>query len=270
MHRNILIILTFLSLWPMCCQANSKTETREPDIVQILPKKNSPEQSKLETVLEKLNNATGKLTSLEAKIEYLFIQDPEMLDSRTLQKGDIYYARDDDGSRLRVNFKTRQQDDDKQQAYREEFIFDGVWLTRIDYKLEKIDYYQRAPADEPLDVFEFISHNFPMVGFTNTEKLGKDFDIELIDDNTSKYKDLTQLHLDVKKGSIYEKDYKDIDFWIDKEAFLPIRMTARSTEDDVHDINFLEIKINKKLKNSVFNVETPKHFSENRVSLKKD
>ncbi len=270
MYKNISIILTFLSLWPMCCQASSNLKTREPDIVKILPKKDSPEQSKLETVLEKLNAVTDKLTSLEAKIEYLFIQDPEMLDSQTLQKGDIYYAKDDDGSRLRVNFKIRQQDDDKQQAYREEFIFDGVWLTRIDYNLEKIDYYQQAAADQPLDVFEFISHNFPMVGFTDTEKLDKDFDIELIDDNTSKYKDLTQVHLDVKKGSIYEKDYKYIDFWIDKKVFLPTRMMAISTEGDVHDTSFLEIKINKKLKNSVFNVETPKHFSENRVPIEKD
>jgi outer membrane lipoprotein-sorting protein len=259
-------------LWPVCCAAKheSKSKTREPDIVKILPEKDSPDNEKLEAVLKKLNDATDKLTSLEAKIEYLFIQDPEMLDSRTLQKGDIYYAKDKSGSRLRVNFKIRQQDDDKQHPYREEFIFDGVWLTRIDYKLEKIDYYQQAPADRPLDVFEFISHNFPMVGFTDTKKLDEDFNIELIDDKSASSKDLTQLHLVVKKGSIYEKDYKDIDFWVSNKSFLPVRMIAESTEGDIHDTHFLDIKVNKNLKNSVFNVETPNHFSENRVSLEKD
>ncbi len=58
-------------------------------------------------------------------------------------------------------------------------------------------------------------------------------------------------------------------FWIDNDTFLPAKMTATSTEGDIFDIQLLDIKVNKKIKNAVFKLETPNHFSQNRAPLKK-
>jgi hypothetical protein len=44
---------------------------------------------------------------------------------------------------------------------------------------------------------------------------------------------------------------------------------ATSTEGDIYDIQLRDIEVNKKLKNTVFKLETPKHFSNNRECLKK-
>jgi len=223
--------------------------------------------SKLDDILKHLQKQTNRLTSYEAKIEYLVIQEPELLDSRILRKGRLYYQKERDASRVRVNFETLKQDDGDEEKHIEQFIFDGVWLTKIDYLLEQADSYQRFPEDKPVDVFEYISHNFPMVGFTKTENLRKDFEVKLIDQPSDPNTPI-HLHLQVKKDSSYKNDYTAIDFWIDGRSFFPVRIEAISTEGDIYDIKLLDAKVNKNLKITVFKVAIPKHFSENRQPLK--
>lgn len=270
MHKFFIITLATILLCQFCSAAGCNANQHEPGSEVGSQCEKPQKDGKLEKILEKLDLTTSMLNSLEARIEYLFIQDPEMLDSRSLQKGNIYYLRDKQKSKLRVDFDTRKQDDDDEQKHVEQYIFDGVWLIRIDPQLEKVDHYQQAPENKPLDVFEFISHSFPMVGFINSKKLKKNFDIEIVGDRAGKPGELIQLHLTAKKDSAYSEDYSDIDFWIDAKHHLPTRMLSKSQEGDLHDIKILDIKLNKKLKNSVFKVETPKHFSKNVVPLKKN
>jgi len=227
-------------------------------------------QSPLDEVLAKLQEQADKLVSYQAKIDYLFVQDPEMLDSRSLRRGEIYYLKDKAGSNLRVNFATVRQDDEDEQKYIKQFVFDGVWLRIIDYQLEKVDSYQQSPEGEPVDVFEHITHYFPMIGFSKTASLKSDFDITLVESAEIDEPNFIHLHLKVKAGSAYREDYETVDFWVDNESFLPIRLVSISTEGDRNEILLSEVKINKKLKNSVFKVETPQHFSQNKRYLKKN
>jgi outer membrane lipoprotein-sorting protein len=249
---------------PKTCQKSSATGKKtSPD------KKQAPKKDKLDDILSRLTEQTSSLKSYQAKIEYLFIQDPELLDSRTLRKGRLYYKKDEAGSKLQVNFDTLKQDDADEEKHVEQFIFDGVWLTRIDYQLEKVDFYQQAEEDKPIDVFEFISHRFPMVGFTKTGHLRKQFEIAIIPQKQSKSSNRMGLRLKTKKDSIYRDDYTTIDFWIDNESLLPAKLVATSIEGDIYDIQLLDTKVNKKIKNTVFKVETPEHFRKNREPLKR-
>jgi len=230
---------------------------------------NKEHDSKLDDTLKHLQKQTNRLTSYEAKIEYLVIQEPELLDSRILQKGRLYYQKEKDVSRVRVNFETLKQDDGDEEKDIKQFIFDGVWLTKIDYQLEQADFYQRFPEDKPVDVFEYISHNFPMVGFTKTENLRKDFEVKLIDQPSDPNTPI-HLHLKVKKDSPYKDDYTAIDFWIDGRSFLPMLVKAISTQGDIYDIKLVDAKVNKNFKITVFKVAIPKHFSKNRHPLKQE
>ena len=249
---------------PKTCKKSSRTDPNT-----CPARKEAPQTNTIDNILNRLNDQTSNLKSYQAKIEYLFIQEPELLDSRVLRKGNLYYKKDKAGSMLRVNFNTLKQDDADEEKHIEQFIFDGIWLTRIDYQLEKVDFYQQAEEDEPIDVFEFISHRFPIVGFTKTEHLHKQFEITPIPQKEAKSSDFIGLRLKINKDSIYEDDYKTIDVWIDNESFLPAKLVATSIEGDIYDIQLLDIKVNKKLKNTVFKVETPEHFSKNREPLKK-
>ncbi|AQT68560.1 Outer membrane lipoprotein-sorting protein [Anaerohalosphaera lusitana] len=251
-------------------QSAIKNEQKQDKTSQKIP-------TTVDGIIEKLRDRTSKLDTYKANINYLFIQDPELLDSRRLQKGKLYYKKTKDGSGLKIEFSTVKQDDAPEEKRKEELFFDGVWLTRIDYRNETVNSYQQVPEDKPVDAFDFVSQNFPMVGFSHAKDLRKQFEIELIDSDTKptdsddkKMEDTIHLRMKVKEGSVYEEDYKLIDFWVDKKLFLPKRIRSVSVEDDIYDITLLDAKVNKKIENSIFSVEHPSSFSKNREPLKQN
>ena len=134
-----------------------------------------------------------------------------MLESKTLRTGTLYYARFGGGSKLRINFDTLTQDDGPQQKYVEYYIFDGQWLTHIDYQIKQVQKRQLAEANEPIDAFELAKRNFPIIGFSKTDDLKKEFDVNLVGESNG----LVHLHMKVKPDSIYKDDYKSVEVWID-------------------------------------------------------
>jgi len=214
-------------------------------------------------ILRNLSQSTAELKSYQCRIEYKFSQ--PLLESETLRKGVLYYQRCDGKSALRINFQTLKQDDEEEQKYIEQYIFDGVWLTHIDYQIEQVKRYQQAEANEPVDAFDLVSRNFPIIGFSKIEDLKKQFEIKLVKQKKGK----AQLHLKVKTDSIYKDDYTSIDFWIDRELYLPAKIIAVSTEEDIYEIKLLGAKVNEGIDKKVFEVKIPKGFGVEIIPLKK-
>ncbi|MHC4646078.1 MAG: LolA family protein [Planctomycetota bacterium] len=227
----------------------------------------------IEHILKELRQTAEKLESYQANVEHLFKQ--PAFDSQTLRKGILYYARFGRESRLRINFQTLAQDDEKEQKYVEHYVFDGISLSQIDYQLEAckrielVDPNVLKDTNEPVDAFDLVSRNFPIVGFSRTEDLKKEFEIELIEQKEGESDKLTQLHLEVKPDSVYRDDYTSMDFWIDRKSGLPAKMVAVSTEEDVLEIRLLKPRVNKKIDRKVFDLEVPERFDIQVVPLKK-
>jgi len=221
----------------------------------------------VEAILKHLKEKTAKLKSYQAQVEYRFKQ--PLLESETLRKGVLYYQKFDGKSKLRVNFQTLKQDDEKEQKYLEHFIFDGIWLTHIDYQIRAVKRHQLAEPNKPVDAFDLASRNLPIIGFTKIEDLKKQFEIKLVELKKEKPENLIQLNLKVKPDSIYKDDYTTIDFWIDGKLGLPAKVVAVSTEEDIYEIKFLQPKVNKKIDKKVFEFEIPKGFTVEEIPLKK-
>ena len=269
MKARIVLLIFSLCLSPLAwsttpCCTKPDSQPSEPAKPQEKPSQCGTDE--LGEILAKMKKATQQLTSCQAEISYLFIQDPDLLDSKTLRNGMLYYQKDDDRSQLRIRFDDIKQEDFPPEERREEYLFDGVWLTRIDFKLKQIDRIQQAPEDNPIGVFELISHNFPLIGFANIDQLSSDFDIQ-IPEETNDPNEAVHLLLNVKKGSKYAKEYQKIDFWVTPDSYMPERIVAHAAQGDIHDIKFNELQINKKFKNAVFTVETPPDFRKNVEQL---
>jgi len=264
MYKNGLAVLFLLLLTSagLCCAA---AFAEDPANCQS----EAADANKVDAILEQLNQETLKLVSYQSRIEYLFSQ--PLLDSQTLRVGDLYYQKTDSGSVLRINFKTLKQDDEQEQKYIDQYVFDGHWLTHIDYQLKEVKKHQLADTNEPVDAFEMAGRNFPLIGFTKTKELRKEFEIKLIETEQALPDDAIQLHLKVKTTSIYKDDYVYVDFWIDKKLTLPARIVAVSTEDDIYEIRLLNAGTNKKIDRKIFEVKVPEGFGEPEViPLKRD
>ncbi|NIP32901.1 outer membrane lipoprotein carrier protein LolA [Candidatus Saccharibacteria bacterium] len=253
--KVVFIILTAVS----ACWAGCST-TKPCDI------HGKKQVDEVEVVLKQLNMKTKQLKSYQAQVEYKFIQ--PAFESTSLRKGELFYKVSGKKSKLRVNFSTLKQDDEKEQKYREEFIFDGIWLAHINYQIKQVRMHQLAEPNKPVGAFELAARNLPIVGFAGIEDLRKQFEIILVDQKEDNRNDFIQLHLIVKPDSKYKDKYTAIDFWIDKKIYLPARVVAISTEEDIYHIKLINPKVNKKLSNDIFDVEIPKGFGKEIIPLK--
>jgi outer membrane lipoprotein-sorting protein len=270
MHRKVIagaiIGLSFIAS-PSHSQ-NSPADTTAPTTSQV--QKQDASGSPLETILEGLQKKATELKSYECKVDYVVTQ--TLLESKTRRSGNLYYAKFDGRSYLRVDFLALQQDEEPQQEYREQIIFDGVWLQQISYKTESVERRQIAEPNKPVDAFALASRQVPMFGFSKVEDLHKQFEIELVPDDQAESSRFHHLHLKVRPDSIYKDDYSTIDFWIDKALGLPARVFAVGAEADVgetYEIKLIEPKVNTGLDKSVFQVSIPASFSVETIPLSK-
>lgn len=254
----LLLCMAVLSAHAETCCASAKEEKCN----SVAGKKDAdPGETAVQEILTKINTAAKQLKSYQAHISYLAIQDPNGLDSRVLQTGELYYKKQDGRENLRIRLDTIKQDDFDPEKQREEYLFDGIWLTHINFKLEQIDKYQQSPQGKPIDVFELINHNFPLIGFSGTESMEKEFDISL--KKTDDPNEAPSLILNVKADSKFKESYEKVYFTIDKNLNLPSKVVAFTPQGDESHVEFSYAKVNKKLKNTVFRVETPKDFRQN-------
>jgi len=219
----------------------------------------TPDANYVSSVLDGLKQKTSRLQSYQCEVNYLFSQ--PLLESKTLRTGNLYYAWLGNGSKLRINFDTLTQDENPQQKYGEQYIFDGQWLTHIDYQIKQVQKRQLAEANEQIDAFELAKRNFPLIGFDKTEDLKQQFDINLVGEPNG----LTHLHLKVKPDSQYKDDYKSVDVWIDKQLMLPAKISAVSTEGDIYEISFTKPKVNETIDEKVFEFTIPDGFGQPEI-----
>ena len=224
------------------------------------------------SVLDGLRQKTTQLRSYQCEVNYLFSQ--PVLESKTLRTGNLYYARLGNGSKLRINFDTLTQDENPPQKYGDQYIFDGRWLTHIDYQIKQVQKRQLAEANEPIDAFELAKRNFPLIGFDKTEDLRQQFDINLVGEKEQSnvvipaqagIQNLVHLNLKVKLDSTYKDDYKSVEVWIDKGLMLPAKISAVSTEDDIYEISFVKPKVNEAIDEKIFEFTIPDGFGKPEI-----
>ena len=274
MNKKIIIKAAVILLWTLslclACECPKSSDTEQPV---------EEKADTVDTVLKQLNKKARELTSYEAQIEYGFVQ--PLLESETLRKGVLYYAKLGKKSKLRLNFQTRKLEDEEEEKYIEQYIvldgadlthpghqFKGTWAVQIDYEMEGVKYIQLAEArdpNKPVDVFDLASRNFPMVGFTNIEDMRKQFEVTLVEQKKSEPENFIQVHLKVKPNSIYKDDYIYIDFWIDKKLGLPAKVVAVTTEEEIYRIKFIKPKVNKKIDSKIFEFKIPEGFDEPEI-----
>ncbi len=310
MIRKLIQVICVLSLIFCISCSSASIETVEPNNVQ---KTDKTEPNRIDSILDKLNKRTQELQTYQCQIEYRYIQ-PSVFDAQTLRKGVLYFQKKDNISRLRVNFQTLQQDEDKEQKYNEQYIivngkslpgtegnttlrsstslrstrYQGLWLIQLNYELKNCKYIQLTGPGEPnkpVDVFELVSKNLPIIGFTKSERLKEEFEISLPQKNTEHRTQntelilnqsgsgLIQVQLKVKPNSVYKDEYVQIDCLIDDKLNLPVGIKAISTDPegetlenkDVYEIKFINSHINEKIDEKVFDFQIPKEFDKPEV-----
>lgn len=214
-------------------------------------------------ILNRLDESVGDVNTLESEIVYEVKQ--PLFESSSTRRGVLYYKNDSNEPKLRINFTSLQQDDDEPQEYKEYYIFEGKWLTHVNFQIEEVKKYELSDSNEPVDPFDIARMNFPILGLSKDEELGEDFDISIAELPEEQVGKLVKLKLDVKEGSRFEDEYSSIDFWIDRSYWLPSRITSYTLEEDVYELVFNDLEVNRSLSDEVFDYNLPDRFGEAEI-----
>lgn len=215
----------------------------------------SDESCDLSAILLRMNQATDLLVTYQCDIDYLF--DQPLFESKTLRRGKMCYGPNNNLNQLLIAFDLLQNDDDPIMPAKDVYFFDGIWLTHLDYNLKQVTKHQMTEFDKPIDSFELVSRQFPVIGFTNSASLSADFDItRLASDIASCYK----LRLMPKSGSRYVDNYKKIDCYLDRNSYLPSKIIAVSTEEELYVISLTNIVINQPIAAENFDISVGSEF----------
>jgi len=241
---------------------------RGADANTAAPSRRTPaDPNALDTVLKNLQDKAAELESYQVNMDYVFKQ--PLLESQQRRTGVLCYAKSDKKSDLRIDFRTLQQDQEKERKYEQTYLFDGVWLLEVDRQLKTATRRQLAEPNKPLDALSLVSKQLPVLGFSKVQDLRKQFDIELVAEPPGQTASRPHLHLKVKPDSVYRDDYATIDLWIDGKIGLPAEVKAVTPEDDAYEIKLTDPKVNAKLDPSLFKVDIPRDFSEQVIPLAK-
>ena len=223
--------------------------------------------NELDAILSALERKAAELNTYQARIIYTVRQ--PVLESQQRRTGTLAYAKFDGRSFLRIDFTTLQQDEEKQQAWMEQFLFDGVWFSHVDHQTKHVERRQLAEPNQPVDALSLASRHIPVVGFSKVEDLRRQFEVQLVTDPQEAAASVRHLHLKVRPDSVYKDDYATIDFWIDTKVGLPARVEATTTEEEIHEVRLLDPKVNTGIERRTFQVEIPKNFSLDVTPLEK-
>ncbi len=255
--KNIIVISTLVLVCilnaqePTCCAKAAKDDICT-DAAKLL-----------KAVAEK----GEKLKSFSSNIMYSLTEDPDIFETTTVYTGTFRYLRTDKRQYAMIDFTTRQEDELPREKYQQRYIFDGVWLTRIDYQLKQVNRDQLAPEDKPENVFTLISKDFPLIGFSGVDTLSGCYDIKLIEPVKGE-KDVCRLSLSPKEKPDTEIKYSDIQFGIDRVTLLPKSIRAVSSLDN--SICVIELDgaaVDVKLDEKLFKLTIPDGFTQSVKKL---
>jgi outer membrane lipoprotein-sorting protein len=265
MHRTI-VAACVLALSLAMAQSDDHVATCSPSCCQDQVQDQDP--NSVTAIIDRLDAKARSLEAYECKLDYIFKQ--PLLESQTRRTGTLRYARFGDRSFLRVDLNTLQYDDEPEQKHNEQFLFDGIWGTYIDHQSQSVQRQQVAEPNAPLDAFALLSRRVPVLGFSKSDDLRKEFDIERLPETQPNPAPVYTLRMKVKPDSVYHADYTTIDFQIDKKLSLPSRIVAVTTEqEDIHEIKLTDPRINHPIPREVFDIDIPAGFSIETVPLER-
>jgi hypothetical protein len=199
-------------------------------------------------IIEKLNQTAINLKNLTAQIEYTHAQ--PLFETQTVRTGKLFYAKDVNNSALRINFLTIKQDESNEQSYKEDYIFDGWKMTKIDYQ-SKSAITEQLAKEKPIEPFELVQDYFPIIGLAKPDEMTQQFNITVSQ---------SVLRLIPKENSKFFKTYKQVEIIINSENSLPIEFSALTCEDEKITIKLTQIDKITSVKKDVFDIVIPADF----------
>jgi outer membrane lipoprotein-sorting protein len=221
-------------------------------------------------LLKKTAEAVNNLHSISAGLEYTVYEDNGIFETTTVYSGSFDFSKlpfdpnapapdellpDAPKELAAIHFTTKSVDGAKPVSEETKYIFDGAWLTKIDYPLKEVTRIQTAPANKRLKAIELFSDMIPVSVFTDSSKLLAEYEVKLV----SECEAGAVISLKPKKKVSAEL----LTIELNKTNGLFTKITTTLKDGGKNTLSFSNLKLNELLQKERFNAETPAGFTEN-------
>ena len=215
--------------------------------------------AKVDEILNRLETAGQTVRDLRCEVAYT--QFNPLIEDKVVKTGEIFFVNDKPNSRFLVRFDKTTQEGTVDRN-KEWHLFDGRWYTEARESTKQVIKREVVPEGEEVDPFEVSKGPFPLPFGQKKEEILKSFIVRLLGTRKDDPANTDHLLLKPIKGSDMAERYKKVEFWIDRETELPVKIFAVSADDDKElTAEFKKTKRNSSFGRSVFNPREIKGWS---------
>ena len=203
--------------------------------------------------LDRLEQRGEDLHTLECTLDYNLEQ--TLMGDETQRTGKLFYKRDGEKMRFKLEF-TKLTEDNITQKSKQDYIFDGHWLSHLNHDEKIIHRWEVVPPDqEALDPLRIGNGPFPLPVGQKTEEVLAHFTVVALSLAEDQQEGDGHLMLTPIQQDGSANDLRWIEMWIDAGTHLPYRVRTEDESGNLTTVKFDEIRSNKKIKDSTFDVK---------------
>lgn len=192
----------------------------------VAPSGALPADASVDQTLDALDEVGRGLKSFSADVK-LGETDNVAQDTVTRTGKVLYQARGQGDARLRVTFDARIQDG-ASLAQKIEYLLDKGWLVDRNYARKIEVNRQVLRPGEKMNLLKLGEGPFPLPIGQKKEDVHKQFEVKKIELAEGELDKTIHLELTPKPGTRFERNFTDIDVWVDLNSHMPVRI---QTED---------------------------------------
>ena len=210
-------------------------------------------------ILERLEKAGKKYATLRAELDYHV--DSRMTGEKEARTGEVAYQRktEKQPAKYRVFFKTLRLDEGPRMKRKVDYIFDGRFVIRDNYKIKTRTKWEVSPEDAK-DALKIGKGPFPIPFGQKAEDM-----VQYLRATTRKpiKKDPANtdyLKLVPRKGHKKDVNFVLLEMWVDRKTNLPIKIKSRDNSKNITTVIFKNIQTQSKIDPKIFNKDKPAGF----------
>ena len=207
--------------------------------------------SPLDTVLDALEQRGKDLKDFSADVTLTSVS--ERTGESQSQTGKVVYQdRGQGASRIKVNFDKRKLESGATQNHRQDYLLQEGWLTDRDYQKKLEVRRQVLKPGQKMDLLKLGEGPFPLPIGQEKGEVKNQFEVTKLAPTPDDPKDTVHVKLVPKKGSQFEKRFRQIDVFVDLKSNMPTRIDTSEKPDTARTTELTNLKLNAGVKDDQF------------------
>jgi outer membrane lipoprotein-sorting protein len=220
----------------------------------------NPTDASAKAILDRLEKAGKNSTTLRSDVEYEVVN--RMTGEKELRNGWVAYQKEtkEQPAKFRVHFDTLRLENGPKMRNKVDYIFDGRFVTKDQYKTKTRTRWQVAAEGETVEALKIGKGPFPVPFGQKTADVLTYLQGKTRNAESSDPKDTDYLRLFPIPGKEKDVNFRRLEMWVSRKTNLPVKIRVRDANKNIKTVTFKNTKTDPKIDKKLFDVPKPAGF----------